>query len=72
MSLVHRENILAAKNMYLQRIEFLQGEIQRLVNRGIQLGQDHEVETMEALDDVEEELDGINDGLGVLNHLLKG
>ncbi len=71
MSLVDIENILAAKKMYLRRIEFLQGEIQRLVKRGLQLGEDREVETMAALDEVEEELNGINDGLGVLNHLLK-
>lgn len=70
MSLVDKENILTAKHMYLQRIEFLQSEVQRLVNRGIQLGEDHEVETMAALDEVEEELNGINEGLDVLNHLL--
>lgn len=70
MSLIDKENILTAKYMYLKRIEFLQTEVRRLVKQGKKLGVTHEKKTMASLDEVEEELNGINEGLDVLNHLL--
>lgn len=70
MSLIDKENVLAAQLMYVQRIEFLRSEVTRIVNRGIQLGSDYESETMVALDEIEKELEGIDECLALLNHLL--
>ena len=70
MPLVDKENVLAAQLMYVDRIEFLRAEVSRVVNRGIQLGDDYEAETMFALDVIEDELKGIDDCLAVLKHLL--
>jgi len=70
MSLVDKENLLTAQYMYVQRIEFLRSEITRLVNRGMQLGKEYEDETMAALDEIEEELQGIDECLELLKHML--
>jgi hypothetical protein len=68
--MIDKENILAAQCMYVQRIDVLQAEISKIVTRGMQLGEDYEEETMSALDVIEEELDGINECLTLLNGLL--
>ena len=68
--MIDKENILAAQFMYVQRIEVLQAEISTIVERGMQLGEAYEQETMSALDTIEEELDGINECLTLLNCLL--
>ena len=68
--MIDKESILTAQYMYVTRIEFLQSEINRIVNRGMQLGEAYEQETMSALDVIEEELDGIKECLSVLNYLL--
>jgi len=70
MSLVDKENLLTAQYMYVTRIEFLRSEITRLVNRGMQLGKEYEDETMAALDEIEEELQGIDECLELLKHML--
>jgi hypothetical protein len=70
MSLIDRNNVLSAQYMYFKRVEFLHSEVSRVVNRGIQLGQDYEAQTMSALDAIEEELEGINECLALLKHLL--
>jgi len=70
MSLINKENVLAAQLMYVNRIEFLRSEVSRIVNRGIQLGEVYEAETMSALDVIEEELTGIDECLSLLKHLL--
>ena len=72
MSLINRENVLAAQLMYLKRIETLRNEVSRVVNIGLQLGQEHEVETMSALDEIERELEGIDECLILLKNLLRG
>ncbi len=70
MSLIDKENVLAAQYMYIKRIEFLRSEVSRIVDKGIQLGQAYEMETMTALDKIDEELQGIDECLEVLKHLL--
>ena len=70
MSLVDKENVLAAQYMYVKRIEFLRSEVSRIVNRGTQLGEAYEAETMTALDEIEEELQGIDECLELLKHML--
>lgn len=69
---LNKENILAAQDMYAARTRFLRSEVNRVVVQGIQLGDAYEGETMFALDDIEEELDGINECLTLLNYLLYG
>ncbi len=70
MSLVNKENILAAQYMYVKRIEFLKEEVSKIVKRGMQLGEAYEPEIMSALDEIEKELEGIDECLAVLKHLL--
>ena len=70
MSLIDKENILVAQYMYASRIDFLNAELSKVVNRGLELGKDHEIETMAALDELEEELKGIDECLELLRHLL--
>jgi len=70
MTLIDKENVLAAQYMYIKRIEFLRSEVSRVVDRGVQLGQAYEVETMTALDKIDEELQGIDECLEVLKYLL--
>jgi len=72
MSLIYRENVLTAQLMYLKRIEFLRSEVSRLVNKGEQLGQSSETEIMSALDEIENELEGIDECLELLKNLLRG
>jgi hypothetical protein len=71
MSLVNKENLLAAQLMYLNRIEFLRREVNRVVNKGLQLGEAHEQTTMAALDEIEKELEGIDECLTLLKHLFR-
>ena len=68
--MIDKENVLAAQLMYVQRIELLRSEVDRIVKRGLQLGADYEDETMTALDEIEKELEGIDECLALLNHLL--
>lgn len=70
MSLIDKENILTAQYMYVNRIEFLRSEVSRIVNQGLQLGKDYEEQTMSELDNIEEELQGIDECLEVLKHML--
>ena len=70
MPLIDKENILATQYMYVQRIEHLRTEVTRIVNRGLHLGEVYETETMFALDEIEKELEGIDECLEVLKHLL--
>ncbi len=70
MSLVNKENVLAAQYMYVKRIEFLRSEVSRIINRGKQLGGAYESETLAALDEIEEELNGIDECLELLKHML--
>ena len=70
MPLIDKENILATQYMYVQRIEHLRTKVTRIVNRGLQLGEVYETETMFALDEIEKELEGIDECLEVLKHLL--
>lgn len=72
MSLIEKENVLAAQRMYAKRMEFLGSEIKRIVNHGTQVGQSQEAEIMSALDNIEEELEGIDECLDLLNRLLWG
>jgi len=72
MSLIYRENVLTAQLMYLKRIEFLRSEVSRLVNKGEQLGQSSETEIMSALDEIENDLEGIDECLELLKNLLRG
>jgi hypothetical protein len=58
--------------MYLTRLEFLRSEVTRVVDRGLQLGKTHEEETMAALDEIEDELAGVEECIVLLNHLLWG
>ena len=67
MSLIDKENVLAAQYMYLQRVDFLQSEISRIVNRGKQLGETYEIEAISALDEIEQELDGIDECLELID-----
>ncbi len=67
--LVEKQNVITAQHMYRERIRFLRSEVSRLVDRCIELGEDYESETMSALDEIEEELDGINECLVLLKHL---
>lgn len=71
MSLVNKENLLSAQHMYLNRVEALRLELNRVVKRGIQLGESHEQQTMAALDEIEKELEGISECLTVLKHLFR-
>ena len=70
MSLIDKENVLAAQYMYVQRIEFLRSEVTRIVQQGEQLGQANEAEAMSALDAIEEELEGIDECLELLKYML--
>ncbi len=70
MSLIDKENVLTAQYMYIKRIEFLRSEVSRIVDRGIQLGQAYEAETMTALGEIDKELQGIDECLEVLKYLL--
>ena len=70
MSLVDKENVITAQLMYVQRIEYLRSEVSRIVNKGRELGAEHEEEIMSALDQIEDELQGIDECLLVLKHLL--
>lgn len=72
MSLIDKENVLAAQYMYVQRLDVLRSEVSRVVNQGLQLGQVYETEALSALDEIEDELEGINECLAVLNHMLWG
>lgn len=71
MSLINKENLLAAQCMYKARLQFLQEEVQLVTQRGLALGEAHEAETMAALDAIEQELKGVDECLGVLKHLLR-
>ena len=70
MSLVDKENVITAQLMYVQRIEHLRSEVSRIVNKGMELGAEHEEEIMSELDQIEDELQGIDECLLVLKHLL--
>jgi archaellum component FlaC len=70
MTLIDKENVLTAQYMYVKRIEFLRSEVSRVVNRGIQLGEAYEEQTMSELDEIEEELQGIDECLELLKQLL--
>ena len=70
MSLFDKENVITAQYMYARRIEFLRSEVSRIVNRGKQLGEAHEAETMFALDEIERELNGIDECLELLKYML--
>jgi len=72
VTLIPRENLLTAYSVYLQRLEFLKSEVTRTVNRGLQLGEAYEEETMAALDGIEEELVGVGECIVLLNQLLQG
>jgi outer membrane protein assembly factor BamD (BamD/ComL family) len=69
---VAKENVLAARDMYVQRFYFLRSEISRIVKREEQLGEEYEEEAMLALDEIENEIAGIDECLVVLKHLLCG
>jgi flagellin-like hook-associated protein FlgL len=71
MSLVNKENLLAAQHMYLNRIKTLQREVNRVVDKGLQLGEANAQTTMSALDEIEKELEGIDECLTVLKHLFR-
>jgi len=70
MPLIDKDNILATQYMYVQRIEYLRTEVTRIVNRGLQLGEVYETETMFALDEIEKELEYIDECLEILKYLL--
>jgi len=68
--MIDKENVLAAQYMYVKRIEFLRSEVSRIVNKGLQLGEAYEAQTMSELDSIEEELQGIDECLELLKHML--
>ena len=72
MTLTPRENLLTAYALYLERLEFLRSEVKRVVSRGLQLGEAYEDETMAALNEIEDELAGVEECVVLLNHLLRG
>jgi hypothetical protein len=70
MSLIDKENILAAQYMYAQRMKFLRSEVSRIVEQGTQLGEVYEASAMVQLDLIEKELEGIDECMELLRHLL--
>ncbi len=62
---------MAAQNLYQDRLHFLRSEIKRVVKTGRHMGKEYEEETMEALDWIEEEVDGIDECLRMLYYLLR-
>ena len=64
------ENIHAAQTLYLSRLDALRPEVERIAARGRSLGPKHEKETMAALTVLDNELDGLQEGLAILSHLL--
>lgn len=71
MSLVNKENLLAAQSLYMERLEVLKLEINRVVERGMRLGGKHEQKANVVLDEIEKEIEGIDECIGVLKHLLR-
>ena len=72
MITISKENIQAAQDLYVSRIKALKPEVEEIANRGRLLGQEYEQETMSALNELDKELDGLQEGLLVLQYLLRG
>ena len=71
MALIQLANIRAAQNMYSQRVDFLRTEVSRIVHYGEQLGEAYQTETMGALNEIENELDGIDECLELLRKMIR-
>lgn len=69
--LINKENIITAHSMYMRRIEALHSEISKIGDTGLQLGKSYKAEALAALDEIENELEGIDECLAILKHLLR-
>ena len=71
MVYIPKENIHAARTLLLTRIHALYPEVQEIARRGFLLGPNHESEIIEALSVLDDELDGLEEGIVVLDSLLR-
>ena len=70
MSLITEENILTAQYMYYQRLDVLKARVQQVVEQGLSWGEEHEEKTTAALNEIEEEVNGVEECIMLLNRLL--
>lgn len=68
---IPKENIHAAHTLYSNRIKAIRPEVQEIAERGTRLGPEYEEEAMAELAALEEELDGLEEGIKILNFLLR-
>ena len=62
---------MAAQDLYKERLEFLREEVKRVSKTGQHLGKDYEAESMAAVGWTEDEVEGIDECLKLLTHLLR-
>ena len=71
MPLIAKENILTAQYMYYQRLAELRSKVRQVVHQGMTLGEEYEGETAGTLSEIEEEVNGVEECIHLLNHLLE-
>jgi hypothetical protein len=67
---IPKENIIAAQVLYSARLRALAPEVKKIAARGRYLGPKYEQDTMDKLAVLDDELDGLQEGIVVLEYLL--